>query len=153
MFHGHRHAYGISDPVSRVNLLSAFLCGLLFSLGLGISGMTRPEKVLGFLDISGHWDGTLALVMGSAVAVTWLLFPYILRQPRPRFTESFKLPKSKSIDNPLLLGSAIFGIGWGLAGFCPGPALVSLATGSSSVILFTTAMFAGFYLQSRLPWQ
>jgi uncharacterized membrane protein YedE/YeeE len=120
--------------------------GVLFGVGLTVSGMVQPLKVVGFLDVAGAWDPTLALVMGSALAVTALAFPLILRRERPLFANSFSLPTRQEVDAPLLAGSALFGIGWGLGGFCPGPALASLALGAPGAWIFTAAMAAGMLL-------
>lgn len=129
--------------------LVAFACGLVFALGLGISGMTRPDRVLGFLDFTGNWDPTLAFVMGGAVAVGLASFPLILRRRRPILGESFGLPTRTAIDLPLLVGAAIFGVGWGLSGWCPGPAIVSLVTLEPAVLVFVAAMAAGLYVGRR----
>ena len=124
--------------------LSSFMLGALFAIGLGVSGMTQPLKVLAFLDVSGAWDPSLLFVMGWAVVVTFLGYRYILCRPRPLFGPAFALPSRHDIDRPLLIGASLFGIGWGLAGFCPGPAIVALASGSTDVMIFVAAMFAGF---------
>ena len=124
--------------------LSFFLLGALFAIGLGISGMTQPLKVLGFLDISGTWDPALLFVMGGAVIVTFLGYRFVGRRSRPLLGPTFDLPSLRAIDPQLLIGASLFGIGWGLAGFCPGPAIVALASGSIDVMIFVGAMFAGF---------
>jgi len=123
--------------------LSAFICGFVFALGLGFAGMTRPEKVIGFLDVVGNWDPTLAIVMASAVVVASVGFPLVLRRSRPLYGESFELPQRSAIDGRLLFGAALFGVGWGLSGYCPGPALVSLPTGSPQPITFVACMAIG----------
>ena len=120
--------------------------GALFGVGLTSSGMVQPLKVVGFLDVAGAWDPTLALVMGGALAVTALCFPVILRRGRPLWAESFSLPTRRDVDARLLAGSMLFGIGWGLGGFCPGPALASLALGAPGAWIFTAAMTAGMLL-------
>ena len=123
----------------------SFITGLLFAVGLGISGMTQPEKVIGFLDVTGDWDPSLTLVMGGAVFVYLLVFRVVLpRRERPVVGDRFGIPSRRDIDKPLVLGAALFGAGWGLAGFCPGPALTSTVTGMVPVLLFTAAMFVGF---------
>ncbi|NOK23729.1 DUF6691 family protein [Corallococcus carmarthensis] len=130
--------------------LSAFLSGLLFALGLGLGGMTDPANVLGFLDIAGDWDFRLAFVMGGAIAVHAALRPLIHQRQRPLFAAKFPAFSSSRLDPKLLVGSALFGVGWGLGGYCPGPALTSLASGASQVLVFVPAMFAGMYLAQAL---
>jgi len=126
--------------------LAALGSGLLFGVGLTVSGMVQPLKVVGFLDVVGAWDPTLALVMGGALAVTALAFPQILRRARPLWAASFSLPTRQDVDARLLAGAAIFGVGWGLGGFCPGPALASLALGAPGAWIFAAAMAAGMLL-------
>ncbi len=116
-------------------LASALGAGLLFGVGLWVSGMANPKKVLGFLDITGDWDASLMLVMGSAVAVTLVGFRI--------YKTKFTAPALKDIDFPLLAGAALFGIGWGIAGYCPGPALTALSTLSAESVVFVAAMIAG----------
>lgn len=123
--------------------LASFVCGLIFGAGLLISGMTRPEKVLGFLDIFGPWDATLLFVMAGAVAVTSIGFAIARQRNRPIFAGAFQWPSRKDIDPELLGGAALFGVGWGLVGLCPGPALVNLAGLSLPVIVFVAAMALG----------
>lgn len=125
---------------------ASFLSGVVFAIGLGLSGMTRPEKVIGFLDIAGDWDPTLAFVMGGAVLVSGLVFPWILRRRAPLLNARFELPTERTLTAELLVGSALFGVGWGLSGYCPGPALVSLVTGSGSVAIFVASMAIGLVL-------
>jgi uncharacterized membrane protein YedE/YeeE len=128
-------------------LIAQFLIGLLFGSGLVISGMSNPEKVLNFLDLaaipSGGWDPSLALVMAGGVIVTYLGYKLVLQRERPLFDTQFHFSRARSIDAPIIIGPAIFGIGWGLAGFCPGPAFTAIGTGSTSAILFVVAMLAG----------
>lgn len=131
--------------------LAALLAGLLFGLGLAVAQMTNPLKVLAFLDIFGNWDPSLGLVMGGAVAVTLLGFRIILRQPAPLFDTKFHLPTRRDLDRDLIAGAALFGTGWGIAGFCPGPAVAALAYGSLEPVLFVGAMLVGAQLQ-RLLW-
>jgi uncharacterized membrane protein YedE/YeeE len=133
-----------------MQLATAFLTGLLFGVGLSVSEMIDPSRVIGFLDVAGHWDATLLFVMGGALAVTVPFYPLILRRSQPVLAQQFSLPTKQKIDRPLIFGAAIFGIGWGLGGFCPGPALAALATGSSSVALFVVAMIAGQLIANRL---
>jgi uncharacterized membrane protein YedE/YeeE len=122
---------------------SAFAAGLLFSLGLALSGMTRPSKVLGFLDVGGHWDPSLALVMAGAVAVYAVGLRLGRRMPRPIAAREFLEPAASRIDAPLILGALIFGAGWALAGYCPGPAFAALGAGTPKAGLFVAAMIAG----------
>jgi uncharacterized membrane protein YedE/YeeE len=128
-------------------LLAQFLIGLLFGSGLVISGMSNPEKVLNFLDLaaipSGGWDPSLVLVMAGGVAVTYLGYKLVLKRERPLFDAQFHLSNATNIDTPIIVGPAIFGIGWGLVGFCPGPAFTAIGTGSASANLFVAAMIAG----------
>jgi uncharacterized membrane protein YedE/YeeE len=123
--------------------VASFACGLIFGIGLIVSGMTRPEKVLGFLDIFGAWDATLAFVMAGAVAVTAAGFALARRRAAPLLAARAAWPSRKDIDAPLLQGSLLFGIGWGLVGICPGPALVNLASLSGPVVVFVVAMILG----------
>jgi uncharacterized membrane protein YedE/YeeE len=123
--------------------LFALLAGIVFGLGLAISQMISQKKVIGFLDLFGNWDPSLALVMGGAVGVTALLFRFVLRMPNPIFEEKFYIPERNNIDAPLVIGSALFGIGWGIAGFCPGPAFASLSVGRIEPVLFVLALVAG----------
>ncbi len=121
------------------------LSGTIFSFGLVISGMTNPDKVIGFLDIFGDWDYSLAFVMGGAVCFNLLSFWPILKE-KPLFSEEFHLPLKKAIDKKLVAGSALFGIGWGLVGICPGPAIVNLVMFSGSSVLFVISMLVGMFL-------
>lgn len=122
---------------------ASFATGLLFAVGLGVSGMTKPSKVVGFLDLFGAWDASLAFVMVGAIAVHLVLRRLILKRPAPLFDIRFHLPTRADIDAPLVLGAGIFGIGWGLGGFCPGPGLVSAASGALPAIVFVLGMIAG----------
>ncbi len=128
----------------------ALLAGALFGLGLAVSQMINPAKVIAFLDVTGRWDPTLAFVMGGAVAVTWLTFRVVLKRSRPWFAERFSLPTKSDIDPRLIGGGVLFGIGWGLSGLCPGPALAALVTAQSSVFVFVAAMLAGAALYGVL---
>ena len=130
--------------------LAALLGGLVFGLGLLLSGMGNPVKVQNFLDLAGHWDPSLALVMGGAVGLALPVFAWARRQRRALLGGPMQLPMARQIDGRLLAGSALFGIGWGLAGFCPGPALMNLATGHVEVWLFVAAMLAGMWLHALL---
>ena len=130
--------------------LVAFASGIVFALGLGISGMTRPIKVIGFLDFAGKWDASLAFVMIGAVAVYFIAYRLVRRRTAPMLAERFSVPEWKDIDRNLIVGAAIFGAGWGLGGFCPGPAITSLASGAAPVAVFVIAMAAGIYLHGML---
>ncbi len=130
--------------------LYAFAAGLLFGLGLLASGMTDPLKVKGFLDLLGPWDPSLALVMGGAIAVGVFAFAAAQRRPTAWSGAAMDLPAVRGVDRPLLLGGLVFGVGWGLAGFCPGPALVAVSAGSAEALLFTVAMLAGMALHDGL---
>lgn len=133
--------------------LVAFFCGLLFAIGLGISGMTQPAKVTGFLDFFGTWDASLIFVMVGGILVYTIGYRFTVKRPKPLFSEAFKIPTLRKVDRPLALGSALFGMGWGLAGFCPGPALVSFASLKFEPIVFVVSMIVGmtvFELQERL---
>jgi uncharacterized membrane protein YedE/YeeE len=123
--------------------LSEFAVGLIFGLGLLLSGMTDPGKVLGFLDLYGSWDPSLAFVMGGAVLVGFFAFAVAKRRTHNLLGGALSLPKSNVIDRRLVIGSLLFGIGWGLAGFCPGPALVSMAAGQEKALIFVAAMGLG----------
>lgn len=126
--------------------LAAFVSGVIFAIGLAIGGMTKPAKVAGFLDFTGNWDPSLMFVMGGAVMTHAILYRLIRKRPTPLFTAAFSVPTRKDIDLRLLGGAALFGIGWGLSGFCPGPAITSLASGQTPVLIFVMAMIGGMYL-------
>ena len=129
-----------------MKLVTALFVGLLFGLGLILSGMSDPAKVLGFLDIAGNWDPSLAFVMGGAVLVGALVFPFAIKRSKSVLGDAMHLPTATQIDRRLVLGGITFGIGWGLAGYCPGPALVSLARGGLEPALFVIAMLVGMAL-------
>jgi uncharacterized membrane protein YedE/YeeE len=120
--------------------------GFVFAVGLALSGMTQPDKVIGFLDFTGRWDPSLALVMCGAVAVYLGAYRWTRRRPRPVFAEAFPDPPHNLIDGRLIAGALLFGIGWGLSGFCPGPALVSLGAGTRAALWFVPGMVAGIGL-------
>ena len=124
-------------------MLGAAISGLVFGFGLVLSGMTNPQKVVGFLDIFGAWDPSLALVMGGALAVSLVAFPLVTKRGKPLFDDLLHLPTRNDIDAPLVVGSALFGVGWGIAGYCPGPALASLGRPVGDAALFVAAMIAG----------
>ena len=136
------------STMTLLQRLSEFTVGLLFGLGLILSGMTDPRKVLGFLDLAGDWDPSLALVMGGAIAVGVLAFALAKRRGSP-----LHVPGNTRLDRRLILGSLAFGIGWGMAGLCPGPALVSMAAGQGKALLFVLAMLAGMRLFDFLERQ
>ena len=129
---------------------SAIAAGMLFGAGLTLSGMSDPLKVLGFLDVSGDWIPDLALVMGGALLLSAAATPWILKRPAPRFASQFHVPTIRSIDQRLAIGAILFGVGWGLSGYCPGPAIVSLLYGYQSTIIFCLAMVAGMLLEAAL---
>lgn len=133
-----------------MTILVQFAIGLLFGLGLIVSGMSNPAKVLNFLDLggipAGTWDASLAFVMAGAVAVTFIGFRRVLKLAHPFFAGRFYVPTRSDIDPKIIIGPAIFGIGWGLVGFCPGPALTALGFGSTSAVIFVAAMCAGMVL-------
>jgi uncharacterized membrane protein YedE/YeeE len=126
--------------------LLAFFVGLLFATGLAISQMTVPARVIGFLDFFGEWDPTLLGVMGGGVIVYFALFRTATNQPAPVFSDVFQIPDRTDITGRLVVGSAMFGVGWGLAGYCPGPALTALPTGLFDVLIFSVAMIGGMLL-------
>lgn len=127
-----------------------YLAGLLFGLGLAISGMTDPARVLGFLDIAGAWDPTLMFVLGGAVVTTFIGYRLVWRRGAPLVGKVFQLPTRRDIDARLLGGAALFGIGWGLSGYCPGPAFASIGGLSAPLAAMLVAMLAGWYLARRL---
>jgi uncharacterized membrane protein YedE/YeeE len=131
-----------------MRMLVALFAGVLFGLGLAVSGMMNPAKVIGFLDVAGGWDPTLAFVMGGALLVTIPTFRLILDRPRPILADGFALPTRSALDRRLLGGAALFGVGWGLSGFCPGPAVAALVTGLTPVFAFIAAMMAGMVLHA-----
>jgi uncharacterized membrane protein YedE/YeeE len=129
--------------------LVAFASGLLFAFGLGLGGMTKPAKVVGFLDVAGDWDPSLALVMGGAVLTYFVFARVALARSRPLLDETFHVPTRRDVDRRLIIGSALFGIGWGIGGYCPGPAIVSLASGEATVVAFVVAMLLGMWIFQR----
>ncbi len=126
-----------------IRLLVAFVSGAVFTVGLAIGGMTRPSKVLGFLDVTGRWDPSLAFVMGGALLVTSIAFRFTLQRRSPVLDSRFHLPTERSIDARLAIGSVMFGAGWGLSGYCPGPALASVVTLAPSALVFVGSMMLG----------
>lgn len=128
-----------------------FIASLLFGLGLIVSGLANPSKVQNFLDVAGNWDPSLALTMATAVIVTGLGYRLVFKRQRPVLADTFQLPTATAIDSKLLLGAALFGVGWGLVGYCPGPALVALSLGNPGTIIFVVAMLAGMLAARTLP--
>lgn len=129
-----------------MNIFSAFAAGLVFGIGLILSGMTDPGKVIGFLDLAGNWDPSLALVMGGAILVGFFAFALAGKRGTTFLGGAMQLPQRRDIDNRLVGGSLLFGSGWGLAGFCPGPALVSFASGVDQAAIFVAAMLGGMVI-------
>lgn len=126
-----------------MRLFVSYLIGLVFGVGISISGMANPAKVLNFFDVAGAWDPSLAFVMGGALIVSFVGYRVVLRRPAPLMASQFQLPTRRDLDLPLLGGSAVFGIGWGLSGFCPGGALPALGTGQAQVYIFAAALLGG----------
>lgn len=133
-----------------MRILWGFLSGLVFGLGLVISGMANPAKVLNFLDLAGSWDPSLAFVMGGATVSAFLGYRLVWRRRAPVLEARFDLPTNTRIDRPLILGAALFGIGWGIGGFCPGPAWTALPLMAPGTLVFLPAMLAGLWLGTRL---
>lgn len=130
--------------------IASLLAGLIFGWGLALAGMTNPNKVLGFLDVTGAWDPSLLLVLAGAVAVTFIGFRMVLRRPQPLFGAQFQLPLRQAIDLPLVTGAAIFGVGWGISGYCPGPAIAMIAAPGQEAWVFLPAMLLGMVLHHLL---
>jgi hypothetical protein len=130
-----------------MRVVSSLLVGVLFGLGLTISGMINPAKIIGFLDIAGEWDPSLLVVMASALAVASVGYRIVLARGKPAFEDRFQLPTKTAIDRPLILGSALFGIGWGLSGLCPGPAISAASLGQGAVYSYLLAMAVGMMLK------
>lgn len=133
------------------SMLSSLLAGAIFGAGLAISQMMNPAKVIAFLDFAGDWDPTLAFVMAGAVLAAAPGFALAKKRKAPVLSSRFQIPTRRDIDIPLVLGAAIFGVGWGLVGFCPGPAIAALGTGMWEVVVFVTAMLGGMLLHRYLP--
>lgn len=129
-----------------MRLLALYLVGVIFGLGISLGGMANPAKVVNFFDITGTWDPSLALVMGGALVTTFLGYRFVLRRPAPLWDEVFHLPTARDIDLRLVGGSAVFGLGWGITGYCPGGVLPALGTGNGSVLLFVASMLGGIAL-------
>jgi uncharacterized protein len=131
-----------------LRIFAALVCGIVFGLGLAISGMMNPAKVIGFLDVTGSWDPTLAFVMGGALLVAVPAYRLVLGRGHPALAGGLSLPANTRLDTPLILGSALFGVGWGLVGFCPGPAVAAVVTGLPTVLGFVASMVAGMALHA-----
>jgi hypothetical protein len=136
--------------IAAVRCLAALVSGLIFGLGLSLSGMLDPARARGFLDVTGTWDPSLAFVLGGAVIMAAIGYRLSLLSGRPLLDDRFRLPTKTKVDRSLILGSAIFGIGWGLAGLCPGPAVASLSLGLAPTILFVVAMLIGMVIHNHL---
>lgn len=134
-----------------MRVIARLVCGLLFGIGLALGGMTQPAVVLGFLDVFGRWDPRLAFVMGGAVVTTAIAYRLVLRRARPLLAPAFALPSARRFDTRLIGGAALFGIGWGIGGYCPGPALASLMGGLFSLLVLVGCMAAGWWLARKLP--
>lgn len=130
--------------------VSVVIAGLVFGLGLALSGMTHAAKVLGFLDVAGHWDPSLLFVLGGAVSVTAIVFRFILRRPVPLLDDKFHLPTATDVDKRLVVGAVIFGVGWGVSGYCPGPGIALLAAPSWETWVFVPSLLVGALLHRRL---
>ncbi len=134
-------------------LLATFVSSLLFGYGLAVAGMTKSENVIGFLDITGEWKPALMFVMVGAIGVHMGLYRYIVKRPTPILAQGFSIPTKKELDKRLILGSALFGIGWGAGGFCPGPGLTSLSTGMIGPTVFVVSMIGGMLVfRTVLKW-
>ena len=133
-----------------MNKLVALFCGTIFGIGLVISQMINPAKVLGFLNVFGEWDPSLAFVMIGALIISSPLFHLFKNKEKPIFSTSFSISENKEIDKRLIFGSILFGVGWGLAGLCPGPAISSIALLNTSSVTFVFSMFIGFYIASKI---
>ena len=129
-----------------MQLMTVYFVGVIFGVGISISGMANPAKVLNFFDVAGTWDPSLAFVMGGALSVTVIGYHVVLKRPVPILGAQFHLPSSQKLDLPLIDGLALFGVGWGIAGFCPGGALPAIGTGKAEVLIFVAALLAGIFL-------
>ncbi|QNI02449.1 YeeE/YedE family protein [Halomonas sp. SH5A2] len=133
-----------------VTMAASYLAGLVFSLGLAVSGMTDPARVVGFLDVAGNWDPSLMFVLGGAVVTTFIGYRWVLKQSAPLLTERFQLPSKQDLDAKLLGGAALFGVGWGLSGYCPGPAIASLGGVSLPLLAMLVTMVLGWWIAKRV---
>lgn len=139
----------MSTQMSK-NALVSLIVGTIFGLGLALSGMTQPQKVIGFLDLFGDWDPSLVFVMGGAVVVHLITYRWIRKRPTPLLSTQWHVPTKNEITPQLIMGSILFGVGWGLAGYCPGPALTSLASGSQQTLVFVVSMLVGMLIYKKL---
>jgi hypothetical protein len=133
-----------------MRLFLVYLIGLIFGVGISVSGMANPAKVLNFFDVAGTWDPSLAFVMGGALIVTFVGYRLVLRREAPLLASAFQLPTRRDLDLPLVGGAAFFGVGWGIAGFCPGGALPAIGTGRSEVLIFVAALMVGIIAAKTL---
>ena len=131
--------------------LMGYIAGLIFGLGLAVSGMTDPARVLGFLDLAGAWDPTLMFVLGGAVVTNFIGYRLVFKRTAPIYAEAFQLPTRQDLDARLIGGSALFGIGWGLSGYCPGPAIASIAGLTLPLVAMLVAMVVGWFLARAIP--
>ena len=129
--------------------LIALLCGIIFGIGLSLSHMINPNKVLNFLDVTGKWDPSLIFVMIGALVIAFVSFKLILKRPAPILAESFHVSRKTSVDKSLIIGAAIFGIGWGMSGYCPGPAVANLGLLSFESVIMVVAIYLGFFVFNR----
>ena len=134
-----------------MKIVAALLAGVLFGLGLSLAGMTDPAVVLGFLDVAGAWNPRLLFVMAGAVLTTAIGYRWVWRGSRPWFDDAFRVPDATRIDPRLVFGALLFGVGWGVAGYCPGPAFASLSSGHASVCVLVASMALGWWLAARIP--
>ena len=134
----------------KLSLIAALASGIIFGLGMAISGMTNTERVQGFLDLAGAWDPTLAFVMAGGMIVTFIGYKFVLKNPAPLFDDTFHIPTRRDIDKPLIIGGVLFGAGWGLVGYCPGPAIAGISYGYLATLTFIPAMIVGLLLAKPL---
>ena len=132
------------------NAIAALVVGFIFALGLGVSGMTQPQKVVGFLDLFGNWDPSLIFVMLGAILVHLVTYKLIMKRKSPLLSPKWHVPTKREITKPLVFGSFLFGVGWALGGFCPGPAVTSLASFQSRAVIFVVSMLVGMFLFKQL---
>ena len=138
-------------PIQKnLKLIASLSAGIVFGLGMAVSGMTNTQRVQGFLDLAGAWDPTLAFVMAGGMLVTFIGYKFVLKNPAPVFADAFHLPTKTDIDKPLLIGAILFGAGWGLVGYCPGPAIAGLSYGYTATLIFVPAMILGLLLAKPL---